>query len=173
MSDHELQPNPTDESIPKDTEISGEFKDVNPQLADVLQNLPPKQREEIIQVMQTAIKQESFSGPLPHPDLLRGYDAIKSGFAERIVRMAEKEQEHRFEREKIQLDCDKKVISDAASESKRGQYFALIISVLFLIGSVVLALFGHDTIAGILGGGTLASIVTVFITGRKSSPESK
>lgn len=46
-------------------------------------------------------------------------------------------------------------------------------SILFLIGSVILALNEHEVVAGILGGGTLASIVTVFITGRKNKKNSK
>ena len=43
--------------------------------------------------------QQSFSGPLPPPDLLGQYDAILPGLADRIVKMAEKQESHRHELE--------------------------------------------------------------------------
>lgn len=39
-----------------------------------------------------------FSGPLPAPDVLRGYDDILPGAAERIIRMAEKERSDEYPR---------------------------------------------------------------------------
>jgi uncharacterized membrane protein len=36
-----------------------------------------------------------YSGPLPTPEMLRGYDSVVPGAAERIVAMAEREQGHR------------------------------------------------------------------------------
>lgn len=157
-------------SGPAKSEGSDGINKVSPELADMLDNLKdidPKQKAELIEVIETAVRQESFSGPIPHPEMLRGYEGVKAGFAERIVSMAEKEQKERFDRERWQAEREKEIIANAAAEAKRGQLFALIISVLFLIGSVVLALFDHDTVAAILGGGTLVSIVTIFITGRK------
>lgn len=51
------------------------------------------------------VVQRSFSGPLPPPDLLREYNQIVPGLAERIARMAEKEQDHRhyFERKLVRI----------------------------------------------------------------------
>ena len=47
----------------------------------------------------------SFSGPLPHPDIMKGYDDIVPGAAERILKMAENQQNHRFKlEEKIVFD---------------------------------------------------------------------
>lgn len=40
--------------------------------------------------------QVEFSGPLPHPQTLRQYDEVLPGAAERILRMAEKQQDHRI-----------------------------------------------------------------------------
>lgn len=42
-------------------------------------------------------EQHLFSGPLPAPDVPRGYDELLPGAAERIIRMAEKEQTHTHE----------------------------------------------------------------------------
>lgn len=106
--------------ITKNKEDLEAIKVVNPELADVLERINPKERAAIINVFETAIKQESFSGPIPHPDLLQGYENIQAGFAERVFRMAEKEQEHRFACDKQQIECDQQVIANTASESKRG-----------------------------------------------------
>lgn len=40
-------------------------------------------------------EQSSFSGPLPHPDLLKGYEECTLGAAERIIKMAEEQAAHR------------------------------------------------------------------------------
>ncbi len=37
----------------------------------------------------------SFSGPMPHPDMLREYENLCPGFAERSLRMVEEQSEHR------------------------------------------------------------------------------
>ena len=41
-----------------------------------------------------------FSGPLPPPEILSGYEQIQHGFASRVIRMAEREQTHRHGLEK-------------------------------------------------------------------------
>jgi uncharacterized membrane protein len=42
---------------------------------------------------------EAWHGPLPPPESLKQYDVIVPGAAERILLMAEKEMEHRHQRE--------------------------------------------------------------------------
>lgn len=133
---------------------------ISPEVSEAIKNLKPEQREIVIKSFQ-AVRQESFSGPIPHPELLQGYEDVKQGFAERIVSMAEEQQKHRFE-------CENKMVAGTVSESKRGQWMAFIVAVLFLIAAVVLGLLGHDWLGGIIGGGTLVALVTVFVTGRHS-----
>ena len=152
-----------------DTTTPCEQPEITPELADVLRNLNSEHKAVIIQSVKTAIKRESFSGPIPHPEILRGYESIKAGFAERIVSMAEREQEHRFKCDNHQFECNQKIIENVASDSRRGQYFALIISILFLGASMTLAILGHETVAAIFGGGTLSAIVAAFIIGRKDN----
>lgn len=59
-----------------------------------------------------------FSGPVPHPSILQGYDNIIPGAAERILKMAEQDAAHQREIEKLAL-------TSAVSEVKRGQVFGL------------------------------------------------
>jgi uncharacterized membrane protein len=48
--------------------------------------------EKIIKLVSIAVREE-FSGPLPHPRILRQYGSIVKGGANRIFTMAEKEQD--------------------------------------------------------------------------------
>ena len=68
-------------------------------------NLPQSQSEQAnhVQVVAAKTSAATFSGPLPPPALLQGYENIKPGFAERIVQMAEGEANHRREQEKKPL----------------------------------------------------------------------
>lgn len=137
-----------------------EVVSISQEVSEVLQVLNPEQKNTIIQ----AINQEDFSGPIPHPELLKKYEDIKEGFAERIVSMAEIQLNHR-------VSCEDKVVEGSVSDSKRGQIFAFVLSLLFLGSAVFLGFNGHDWLAGGLGGGTLVSLVTVFITGNKSKEQ--
>lgn len=135
---------------------------LNPEVCEAIKSLNQKQRDIIIQ----AIRRESFSGPIPHPELLKRYEQVKPGFAERIVKMAERQLDHRIE-------CENKVVNGSVSESRRGQWFGLIVAVLFLIAATALGLTGHDWLGGVLGGGTLVALVTVFVQTQhnKNDPE--
>lgn len=147
-----------EDSLPQKQE-QNDYPQISPEVSEAIKNLEPKQQEIIIQSIQS-MRQESFSGPIPHPDLLQGYDRVKPGFAERIVVMAEQQQQHRF-------DCERQMIKGTIVESKRGQWMAFAIALLFLVAAVVLGIFNHDWLAGVIGGGTLIALVTVFVTGRK------
>ena len=73
--------------------------------------------------------------------------------------MAERQLDHR-------IKCESAVVNGAVNESKRGQNYGLIVALLFLAASVFLRYTGHDWLAGVLGGGTLISLVTVFVTNK-------
>lgn len=109
--------------------------------------------------------QISFSGPLPHPDILRGYEDILPGAAERILQMAEKQQNHR-------LGMEEKIIFDDSKERSRNSVFA------FLLTFTVIAIGGFLIYKGknIAGFGTvflgLVPIIGQF-SNRKSSNSSK
>lgn len=64
---------------------------------EVLETLPENAR---IAVVEAA----ALSGPLPPPTMYGEYDNVLSGSAERILRMAEKEQDHRIEWENDALN---------------------------------------------------------------------
>lgn len=104
---------------------------------------------------------QTFSGPLPHPDILRQFDAVVPGSAERIIKMAEEQSFHRKE-------LERKVIDSDIARSKWGQILGFVIAVSGLVVSAVVAIFGSALAGGIIGVGTLASLVGVFMYGSKT-----
>ena len=114
-------------------------------IADVEDNVPDVQTEAQTQLI--AAKSETFEGPLPHPDILARYENILPGIADRIVRMAEAEQNARHSA--IDQDAKNKstLVDIAAKESagaleaqKKGQNIGLAISLACVLCAIVCAL---------------------------------
>ena len=103
-----------------------------------------------------------FSGPLPPPALLEGYDRLLPGSAERILSMAEASLQHQQEMERDALEHD-------AAEIHRGQIFGLTIGITALLAAVVALAMGSQIVAGVIGGSTVVGLVSVFIVGRLTS----
>lgn len=101
-----------------------------------------------------------FTGPLPPPVVLEGYEAVVPGSAERIMAMAEKEQDHRHSRE-----------DEIVRIFSRGQWLAFVLGVLALGSATLLLALGRD-----IGGFTtllfaVAAIVGAFLLRRRHSAE--
>jgi len=75
----------------------------------------------------------AFQGPIPPPSILRGYDEIIPDGAERIMTMAEDEQDHRHDLEKRQIGL-----------FERGQWFAFILGLVTVGGGTYLLATDHD-----------------------------
>ena len=103
-------------------------------------------------------EEHSFSGPLPHPEILRQFEQVSPGAAERNIKMAEDQSIHLRE-------LEKQVISSDISRSKWGQILGFIISICGLSASAFIAIFGNPIAGTIIGVGTIASLVGVFMYG--------
>lgn len=132
--------------------------EISPQISRELEKLVPERqiREKVI----ATFTQRFWGGPLPTPEALKEYNAVIPGCAERIVKMAENQSAHR-------IGLENKVIDSQLSESKRGQYIGLVVALVCIGAAIWLALAGHDPVAGILAGGTVIGLVTVFVVGKK------
>lgn len=106
----------------------------------------------------------SFSGPLPHPSLLEGYERLVPGAAERILLMAESDAKHQQEIEFAALKA-------ASAEVKRAQIFAFSIGLTALAASMLALALGSPAVAGVIGGSTVVGLVSVFIVGRVVKPD--
>jgi uncharacterized membrane protein len=104
---------------------------------------------------------QHFLGPLPPPKLLKDYDKVQPGFAERILGMAEKEQLHR-------QGVEKKALSSDITIQRTGQIFALLLSLVMMGGSMFLIYSNHDAAGVSLASATLLGLAYTFITGHKA-----
>lgn len=66
----------------------------------------------------SAIKQESFSGTLPHPSVLEGYEKLREGSIDQIFAMADREQQFRMETVRREEDQKDRLIVIAEKESE-------------------------------------------------------
>ena len=98
----------------------------------------------------------SFSGPLPPPSDLARYKEILPDAPDRILKMAEREQEHAFLLERRFLGY-----------KSRGQVFAFFIVIASFLLNAYLATIGYPWRGLIISGFALAGIVGAFIYGRR------
>lgn len=140
-----------DEHAPK------KVKDAN----DVYEKLEPNQKEAV-----TTLVRYQFSGPLPHPSILKGYDDIEKGFADRIVKMAEKDQD-------AQIKNNEKVLKLQGRDVLIGSIFAFITVISILVAGVILLLNDKDTagLGTLLSGG--AMLVGLFIHSKSGKEGNK
>ena len=108
----------------------------------------------------------SFSGPLPPPEVLKRFDEVVPGSAERIIKTAEGQFVHRTE-------LERKLIESDIVRSKWGQILGFIIAIVGLLGAVVVSIFGSGVVGAVIGVGTLASLVGVFMYGSKTRSEER
>lgn len=139
----------TSESHRKDTDT--QLKDKEPDSSMLLLH---KQREEF------------FSGPLPPPQIISGYEDVLSGSADRILQMTEEQARHRREMETKRIDAD-------IREALTGMRYALIISVIIIVCGTAIILI-RPSLGGYISGSLLnligvASVVNAFL--RKSDQQ--
>ena len=104
---------------------------------------------------------EYHSGPLPPPHVLAGYESVSPGLADRIVKMAEKQQDHRME-------LEARVVHSNTQRSSQGLVTGGIVSGLTIAAACYFAYLGQAGWGAGLCGATLVSLVTVFVTGKSS-----
>lgn len=129
-------------------------------LADVLQAIAknPGVAEQIISRPGVMALISTFSGPLPHPELLQGYESTLPGSAERIVAMAEKYQDHQIGLERQQ--------SRANTEfGRRGQRYGLIVAFGAFALAAYVAYLGQPAVAGVVAALDITALVGVFVLG--------
>jgi len=142
-------------------------------LAPILEDLPPSQREAFLkaverdpQILGIALSvrtSSSWQGPLPRPRDLRAFGEISADLPDRIMSMAEREQLHRHAVDKHDLAI-----------TSRGQCFAFAVAMLAIAGGFVLILLGRPLEGGIFGGTPLVLLIVAFLRGNfaRQSPAS-
>jgi len=107
-----------------------------------------------------------WQGPLPSPESLARFNQVVPGAAERMIRMAEKQQDHR-------MALETKVSTEQISQSARGQYFALLISLAILVVGTFAIYSGYPGSGATIVTSTIIGMAYVFITGKRHEQSSR
>lgn len=123
--------------------------------------------EELVRVVTRVIASE-FSGPLPPPDVIRDYEGVMPGFADRIMALTERQAVHRQEMERI-------IISAESRDSLLGVLFAFILGAGSLLSGIIMVVTvpqSAGAIAGsLLGASGIGAIVITFIKSTRRNQE--
>lgn len=133
---------------------------IDRQIGDIVSQ---KQREVIVAKMTSLMVSEHFSGPIPHPKHVRGYEEISPGAADRIIRMAEVRQAHH-------MDMDKKILAAEVADRKLGMWLGAAAFVFLVACALVTALItDSEVIPGLFLGAAAIGGVGLFIRGRQNN----
>ncbi len=140
---------------------------------NLFKGVPDQKKTEILRVFSMSLSVEQIierkitahQGPLPQWEDLEKYGQIIPNGADRIMTMAEKQQDHR-------MSLETTAITEQLTQSKRGQIFGLLIGLTAILGGVACILLGHEWSGAFLGGGGLTGLVSVFVIGKKKQAKS-
>jgi uncharacterized membrane protein len=131
------------------------------------------QGRQVVGVQQSSL----FVGPVPHPAILREYNEVIPGAGDLILQSFKQEGDHRRSMEERMVACEEADRKATREYAGRGQLFAFLITLLGLSVALALGLAvpppAGPTAASIVGGGTLAAIVTTFLVGKTGKDSEK
>lgn len=119
------------------------------EILDRVQALPSKEKKEILASI------EMYSGPIPHPKILAGYEKLYKGAAKKIIDNGVEESNSRR-------------YLELKRQKRRGHLawfsliFAALLTALFIILSYLLIMNGHNILGGAFGGAGFISLIGVF-----------
>lgn len=138
-----------------------------------------EQHPEIIKAIKniTVSNSYSYSGPFPHPGIMKGYDNIIPGAAKNILDNYLKDAEHNREIEKKEMvhahEMDKDELRGQIygqerqiATQHRGQWFGFVIAAITTALGFTAIMYGHEISGTIFGGVGLTSLVGVFVYGK-------
>lgn len=121
--------------------------------------VPSAQRTQVVAQVIALVKEERFSGPLPHPRHFKEYDEAVPGSGDRLICMVEQSLSHAQDLQQQALTAD---IADMR-EGRRLGFAAL---VLLISGAIVCGAIGQQTIALALLGASVIGTIGTLIKGR-------
>lgn len=147
-----------DELEPADLEAA------SPQAQPLAEASPDAARQRVM--LQAAATSLSYNSPIPPPEILAGYGRTQADAPDRILAMAERQEAHRQQMEKIVVEAG------AASASKAINITAYIATL--FVGASVYMVHEHYAVYGIVTlGSTLAALAGVNIYGRAAQKQER
>ena len=86
----------------------------------------------------------AWQGPLPSPEAVKQFDEIVESGAERIFRMAELEQQHRINSEKLIIQVNSEAARAEIKAAIRGAWMGFIVPILAIFGAVFTSSIGAN-----------------------------
>lgn len=141
-----------DHNLPKETKNNVKTSKADQEIIDQVRKLPisKAKQKDIIATM------EMYSGPIPHPKILAGYQALYPKAAEEIIENGLEESRHRRKLE-------------TARQKRRGHLawvsmiLLVVVCLIFMAGSFVLIIKGHPIIGTIFGSTSFVALVGAFM----------
>lgn len=125
-------------------------------------------RSEVKQVVAQVISE--YSGPIPPPNIIKKYEEILPGSADRILNMAEQQSMHRRE-------MDKKLLNAQSRDSLFGIIFAFVLGIGCLIVAAVITINTPSNAGAICGSlfgvAGISSIVGPFLKINRSDKKNQ
>ncbi len=117
------------------------------------------------------IRKSEFSGPIPPPSIIKGYEEVLPGAADRILSMAEEQAKHR-------QAMERKIVNTESRDSLLGILFAFSLGIGCIVAAIIVVIMvpqNSGAIAGsVFGVAGIGSIIATFIRGtRRSSSNDK
>ena len=107
------------------------------------------------------------SGPLPPASEFQDYNNTLPGAADRILLLTENEAEHRRSLQKEHLNKYYESLAEDKKIMRRGQLFAFVLGIVFIVAGIVISYVGNPVMGTILPlGYTLVAMIGVFMTGK-------
>ena len=120
-----------------------------------------------------AVAQAHFAGPIPPAMEMEKYAQISPDLPEKIIQMAIKEQDHRFLMDSAEQKRRDDELKTNSTLIKWGIYASVICIIVIMLAAVLCAYFGHPITSGIIGGGGIVIIVSVFVRGSRIASNPK
>ncbi|EKY4874419.1 DUF2335 domain-containing protein [Vibrio alginolyticus] len=148
----ELPPNPLDVLVEEEPEVGSVIKKT-PEVERILREHP-----EVAGALLQVTTQTHFSGPLPPPEIMKGYEQICPGAAREILDMAKADAEHLRAMQKGALNGHR-------IESILGICSGFIIALFAITALTYAAVSGQPLTAGVVG--SVAALAGIFVHKRR------
>ncbi|MCC2612643.1 DUF2335 domain-containing protein [Neorhizobium petrolearium] len=157
MAKRPPEPRSTVPAPPKPPEEAEFAKEIERRIGPLV---PSGARGQVVSTVMMMMS-EQFSGPIAHPRHLREYEEILPGSAERIIQMAERQQQHN-------IDMESRIVSAQVADQKRGMRYGMAALVVDIAAAAGVGMYGNNVLAGMILGVGVAGVVAAFIKGRHS-----
>lgn len=121
-----------------------------------------KNKNHSLQPMSEVGVVAAYSGPIPSAAELKKYNDIRPDFADRIIKMTEKEVEHRHIVTESNAKEDKIL-------QRRGQIFSASIAISGMVIAAIVGIFGASAVGYTIAGGALGSPLLISLIGQYTS----